>query len=78
MTAGSVSWEAWLRREKPNGKSQHSWPKEQAGIWLFGFIIACSILMGLVAAGSNVDARIRGLVIVVSAIICVFLIVNVI
>jgi hypothetical protein len=69
--AGSVSWEAWLRGN-PN-----SWPKEHAGIWLFGFIIACSIFMGLVAAGGNVDARTRALVIAVSFIICVGLFFNV-
>ena len=67
---GSVSWEAWLRAGKPNGRTGHFWSTEQAGIGLFGIIIVSSILMGLISGGSYVDPRIKNLTMILSIIIC--------
>lgn len=67
---GSVSWEAWLRARKPNGRTGHFWFTGQAGIGLFGIIIVSSILMGLNSGGSDVDQRIKNLTMILSIIIC--------
>lgn len=67
---GSVSWEAWLRARKPNGRAGHFWFTGQAGIGLFGIIIVSSILMGLNSGGNDVDPRIKNLTIILSSIIC--------
>jgi hypothetical protein len=75
--ASAVSWEAWLRGRKPNGRSEHFWSTEHAGIGLFGVIITSSILMGLVAGGSSIGFKIKGLVLVLSLTICTALFINV-
>jgi hypothetical protein len=74
---GSVSWEAWLRTPGPDGHSQHFWSTEQAGIGLFGVIIAFSILMGLAAGGSGVGAKLKGSVVAASVVISGTLILHV-
>lgn len=73
----SVSWEAWLRARKPNGRSEHFWSTERTGIGLFGVIIASSILIGVFAGGKNISFEIKGLTISASAIICGALLLNV-
>lgn len=72
-----VSWEAWLRVKKPNGRSQHFWSTEQAGIALFAIVILSSMLMGWAAGGNKVSAEMKALVISASDIICGVLILNV-
>jgi len=73
----SVSWEAWLRTRKPNGRIGHFWSTEQAGIMLFQIIIVSSFLIGLFSGGDNVDLIIKTCTMIPSIIFCGAMLINV-